>query len=217
MTDQPHPALRAILSLSALTFAIAVAGPSQAAPPELATTTCAACHGTDGKSTDPQYPKLAGQKSAYLRLQLDAFRSGARPSSVMKPFAQNLTDVQIRDLARYYGAQREAPETGSAAADAGRGAAVFRSRNIGVACAACHASGGFGGGMMGGGMMGGGMMMRTDPAVTPNLFAQHATYLTNQLDAFASGARPSTVMGPIARRLSPIDRKAVADYLASVR
>lgn len=61
------------------------------------------------------------------------------------------------------------------------------------------------------------MMMRTRPAITPNLFAQHATYLAQQLDAFASGARQSSVMGPIAARLSAGDRKAVADYLESVK
>ncbi|MBI1220761.1 MAG: c-type cytochrome [Rhodobacteraceae bacterium] len=208
---------RAILSVPALAFALGIAGPVWAAAPQLATTTCSACHGVDGNSTDGQYPKLAGQKAGYLRLQLEAFRSGARPSAVMKPFAQSLTDAQIAELARYYSANREAPEKEPVAPDARRGAAIFRTGGgTGAACATCHATGGFGGGMMGGGMMGGGMM-RTNPAVTPFLFAQHATYLAQQLDAFASGARPSTVMGPFATQLSPDDRKAVADYLASVR
>jgi cytochrome c553 len=203
-------------SLIVLTLGLAFSGPGQAAPPQLAATTCAACHGVDGNSTDAQYPKLAGQKESYLRLQLRAMRSGERPSPVMKAFVQSLTDAQIGELARYYSSERTAPQKGPIKADARRGAAIFRSGGgVTTACAVCHTSGG-GRGMMGGGMMGSGMM-RTSPEITPNLFAQYAVYLAQQLNDFASGARPSTVMSPIAVHLSPDDRKSVADYLASVR
>lgn len=208
-----HLSPRPIFGVGIMALAAGLAGPGRAAPPELATTTCAACHGANGNSTNGQYPKLAGQKVGYLALQLQLFRSGDRASSIMKPFAQSLTDAQIAALARYYSAEAETPEKGPVAPDAGRGAAIFRTGGgVATACALCHASGGYGGGMMGGGMM-----MRTRPAITPNLFAQHATYLAQQLDAFASGARHSSVMGPIAARLSAEDRKAVADYLESVK
>jgi cytochrome c553 len=73
-----------------------------------------------------------------------------------------------------------------------------------------------GGGM--GGMMGGhmGMMMGSTSAV-PRLFGQHAAYLVQQLDAFASGIRPSPVMGPIASTWREQDRRAVAEYLSGLR
>jgi len=130
----------------------------------------------------------------------------------MKAFAEGLTNAQIGELARYYSDQQIAPQTGPVEADARRGTAIFGSGGgVTTACAVCHAPGGGRRGMMGGGMM------RTNPEITPNLFAQHAVYLTQQLDNFASGARPSAVMGPIAARLSPDDRKAVADYLANTQ
>ena len=83
------------------------------------------------------------------------------------------------------------------------------------------------GGMMGGAAADGwhgrhdgrgrmGMMMGNSAAI-PNLYGQHAAYIVKQLDAFASGARPGTVMGPIAAALSPQARRAVAEYLAGHR
>lgn len=197
----------AALSIPALALGLGLAGHSWAAPPELAIKACAACHEADGNSTIGQYPKLSGQKFDYLTLQLQAFRSGERASAIMKPFAQSLTDAEIDALSRYYSAEHEVPETSPIAPDAPRGRVIFR-----ASCASCHTSGG-----SRRGMMGGGMMMRTSPAITPNLFAQHAAYVVQQLDAYASGARPGRVMGPIAARLSREDRQAVADYLASVK
>ena len=47
---------------------------------QLATTVCAACHGADGNSTAPANPNLAGQHADYIAAQLEAFKSGARPS-----------------------------------------------------------------------------------------------------------------------------------------
>jgi cytochrome c553 len=64
---------------------------------------------------------------------------------------------------------------------------------------------------MGRGGMG---MMMGNVATVPNLFGQHAVYTVQQLDAFASGARRGSVMGPIAAGLAPQDRRAVAEYLA---
>jgi len=150
---------RTLSGLIVLTLGLAFSGPGQAAPPQLAVTTCAACHGADGNSTDAQYPKLAGQKAPYLQLQLRALRSGERPSSVMNAFAQGLTDAQIDELARL---QRPAYST---ADRADRGGCQTRRcnlwlgwRGVTTACAVCHAPDGGGRGMMGGGMM------RTNPA-----------------------------------------------------
>ena len=70
------------------------------------------------------------------------------------------------------------------------------------------------GGMMGRGHMG---MMMGNSAAVPNLYGQHAGYIVQQLNAFASGARRGTAMGPIAAALSPPDRRAVAEYLSGLR
>ena len=195
------------------------------APPTaqtLAKTECSACHGPDGNSPIAQYPKIAGQKATYLELQLRGFKYGGRKSDVMAPIAKPLSDQQIAELARFYSRQTVKPDTVKNRNLAELGRRIYNYQGRGVpACAACHSPGGYGRGMMGGrgGMMGGGMMggMMGNPALVPRLFGQHAAYTVAQLDAFASGKRQATVMGPIAARLAPHERQAVAAYLAGRR
>ena len=190
----------------------------------LAKTECSACHGPDGNSPIAQYPKIAGQKASYLELQLRGFKYGGRKSDVMSPLAKPLSDKQIAELARFYSRQPVKPDPvkDRKLADLGRRVFTYPGRGV-PACAACHSPGRYGrgmmmggrGGMMGGGMMRGGMM--GNPAFVPRLFGQHAGYTVQQLDAFASGKRHATVMGPIAARLSPHERQAVAAYRAGRR
>ncbi len=192
---------------------------------ELADTVCTSCHGPTGNSPDPQYPKIAGQKDYYLRTQLRDFKRGTRKSEVMNPLAGALSDMQIAELARFYSRQKVKPDVIEDRKLADLGSRIFRFQGRGVpACAACHSPGGYGPGMgmMGGGgmMMGRGMMrggMMGNTAAVPNVFGQHAGYTVQELDAFASGKRRGAVMGPIAARLSPHERQAVAEYLSGRR
>ena len=62
---------------------------------------CAICHGPTGISRADS-PNLAGQYAAVIYKELHDFRSGARTNAVMSPFAANLTDQEIADLADYY-------------------------------------------------------------------------------------------------------------------
>ncbi len=193
-------------------------------PQQLVTERCAACHGADGNGSeaDAKFPKLAGQTIAYLAAQLDAFRSGARASDVMTPQATDLSDAQIAGLARFYSRQPVKPDTVTDKALAARGEEVFFTSRRGVpACAACHSAAGraptgmmHGQGMMGGMM--GGMGMMGNMADVPNLVGQRAAYVVLQLDAFAAGTRPASVMGAIASALDEGDRKAVAAYLSGL-
>jgi cytochrome c553 len=183
---------------------------------KLAEAQCAACHGIDGNSTNPQYPKIAGQNPYYIDLQLHAFKSGARKSDIMSGVASTLSENQIGELARYFNGQRIKPDDVKDPQLAGIGASVFRFPGAGVPpCIVCHGGGGYGpgfahGGMMGGrgGMMGGHMgMMMGSPGVVPNPYGQHA----------ARGERRSSVMGPIAGAWSDQNRMAVAEYLSGLR
>ncbi|MES2212465.1 MAG: cytochrome c, partial [Pseudomonadota bacterium] len=57
--------------------------------------TCVACHNADGNSTNPAWPKLAGQHANYLVSQLKAFKqgpTGPRNDPVMYGMVQNLSD-----------------------------------------------------------------------------------------------------------------------------
>jgi cytochrome c553 len=188
---------------------------------------CAGCHRPDGNSSDPQYPKIAGQKDYYLRSQLSAFKRGTRKSDVMSGVASTLSNAQIAELARFFSRQKVRPDTVKDRKLAELGARIFRYRGRRAPpCAACHSPGGYGpgmmggrGGMMGGGMMRGGMMggMMGNTAAVPNLFGQHAGYTVQQLDAFAGGKRRGAVMGPIAAGLTRHERQAVAEYLSGRR
>lgn len=69
---------------------------------------CAACHGADGNSMVPMYPKLAGQHATYLEASMKAYRDGQRTggnAAIMAPMAKGLSDADIANLAAYYSQQ----------------------------------------------------------------------------------------------------------------
>ena len=67
---------------------------------------CSACHGVDGNSTNPLWPKLAGQHEAYLAKQIRAFKSGERTDPTMAPMISMVKDEDIDDIAAYYASQK---------------------------------------------------------------------------------------------------------------
>ena len=176
---------------------------------EIAEAKCAACHGADGNSATPQFPKLAGQNAAYLYWQLWAFKRGARRSDVMSGIVAGLSDAEMADAASFYGERSIRPDTVTDKAEAARGRRIFLAGTATTPpCATCHAATGWRGRPM--------MGMMGSRVYAPNLNGQHAAYTTQQLIRFATGERPSTVMGRIAAGLSKSDMKAVAEYLAGV-
>ncbi len=67
---------------------------------------CKGCHGADGNSTNPQYPRLAGQYASYIRKALHDYQSGRRKNPIMKGFAASLSDQDIDNLAAYFSTQK---------------------------------------------------------------------------------------------------------------
>jgi cytochrome c553 len=63
---------------------------------------CAACHGADGNSIAPNFPRLAGQHEDYLVHALKSYRNGARKNAIMSGQIGNLTEQDFRDLAAFY-------------------------------------------------------------------------------------------------------------------
>lgn len=166
---------------------------------------CAACHGGDGNSANPAWPKLAGQHSDYIISQLQAFKSGARQNQQMSPIAQGLSKQDMQDIAAYYSAQemrsgRAIPDTIEA------GAELYRSgrREAEVpACIACH-------GPRGNGIPGIGY---------PKIGSQHADYTAAQLKAYRSAERgggQASIMETIAAKLTDAEIRAVAEYLSGL-
>ncbi len=168
--------------------------------------TCAACHGADGNSTNPEWPKLAGQGARYLVLQTLAIKTGqGRKNDLMAPMVSSLGEKDIQDIAAFLAAQT--PSRGTAEGDlVAQGARLYRGGNAKKrvpACMACH-------GPAGGGIAAAGF---------PRLAGQHAPYTITQLYAFRSGARstdPNRVMRSIAEKLSDDEISAVAQYIAGL-
>ena len=89
----------ALLPTSAL--ADAAAGKQKAAA-------CVACHGADGNSINPVWPKLAGQTARYIYLQLRDFKEARRKDPLMSPMAASLSREDMLDLADYFSSQKMA-------------------------------------------------------------------------------------------------------------
>jgi len=95
---------RTLLMFAAALLAAGPAAAGDAATPEKVTV-CAACHGADGKATQPAYPHLAGQYASYLEQALREYRAGTRKNPIMGAQAATLTDTDIEQLSAYYAAQ----------------------------------------------------------------------------------------------------------------
>ena len=166
---------------------------------------CASCHGDLGQGHE-NTPRLAGQPADYLAKQLNDFRDGTRNDESMQIVAAGLSDAETAGLSAYFATLR-APSNASPnlSANLARGEqlALRGDWSLGVpACFTCHGSSGFG--------------VAPD---FPALAAQHAPYTATQLAAWAGGNRqnsPLGVMRQISQALSSQDRRAVADYLASL-
>lgn len=175
---------------------------------------CVACHGPAGNSTNPAWPRLAGQNAVYIAEQLRLFRAGVRDNPVMKPMAATLSDQDINNIAVYYEAQTPV----GLEADPSywrKGEVLYRrgdkERKI-PACIACH-------GPVGRGNLAAGF---------PALRAQQSVYVVKQLTDYASGARytgahpekadPDAIMMlTIAKRLTPDEIRDVASYVQGLR
>jgi len=181
----------------------APAKPDMAKGRQIASGVCVACHGADGNSTIAANPILAGQVADYIATQLANFKSGARPSPIMKGMATPLSPEDMRDLGAWFASQKHMDMVARDKALALRGEQIWRGgiKATGVpACAGCHGADGMG-----------------IPAEFPRLSGQYADLTFGWLKAFASGQRPHPVMGPIASRMNEGDMKAVAEYAAGLR
>ena len=67
---------------------------------------CQSCHGPDGNSTNPQFPRLAGQYPDYIVQALSEYKSGQRKNPIMSGFAANLSKRDMEDIASYFSSQQ---------------------------------------------------------------------------------------------------------------
>jgi cytochrome c553 len=166
---------------------------------------CSSCHGPDGRSISPTFPRLAGQQKDYIIAQLQAFRDKTRADphaqTYMWGMAARLSDPTIDAIAAYYSSQT--PVAGSP----GDSPQTVAGKNIftegipseGVpACMSCHGEKAEGNGPI------------------PRLAGQHQAYLARQLEAFASMARANEIMHENSKDLTPQQISEVTAYLATL-
>ena len=108
------------MALAGAGFALALEAP--AADPTYARSlaaTCFACHGTDGRSVDSVPPSLAGQNKDYMLQQLNEFKAGKRPATIMHQHAKGYTDEQLALIAGYFASVKPGPAAAAPAARSG--------------------------------------------------------------------------------------------------
>ena len=188
-----------------LTFAVTgfaqAAGDAAAGQEKVAV--CAACHGADGNSAAPNFPKLAGQGERYLLKQLHDIKSGNRQVLEMTGILTNVSDQDMADIAAYFASQ----SMSVGATDPDKlvaGQALYRGGKLeeGLpSCMGCHSPTGSGNATAG----------------FPHLGGQHAQYIAKQLTDFREGNRTNDgdtmPMRSVAGKLSNKDIDAISSYI----
>ena len=165
---------------------------------------CAACHGADGNSGTPAYPKLAQQHPAYILKQLQEFKSGKRANAVMSGMVAALSEDDMRNISAWLASKQAKPGFAKDKDSVALGERIYRGgiadRQV-AACAGCHSPNGSG-----------------IPAQYPRLSGQHADYVAAQLTAFRDGARKNSAqMSQVTAKMNDREIRAVADYIAGLR
>jgi len=175
---------------------------------------CMACHGADGNSLVPSFPKLAGLGENYLLKQMKDIQSGDRATPEMTGMLGASSEQDLADMAAFFNSNtiKVADASGP---DLDIGEILYRVGNAetGVpACTGCHSPTGSG----------------NAPAGYPALGGQHAAYLVKQLQAFRTGAddqdNPAArnndgetrAMRGVAAHLSDREIRAVSNYISSL-
>lgn len=196
--------LRAIAS-SLVLFSLQAYAQGDASAGQAKSAICAACHGADGNSVVPNWPKLAGQHENYLVRQIVLIKANDRPVPEMMGITPGLSDQDILDLAAWFSSQT----TSGGVANEPQvelGQRIFRAGNAesGVpACMSCHGPAGEG----------------NPPAGYPALAGQHAMYTAKMLIQFRDGQNwgeadvSSHIMNGAAEELSDEEIEAVASYI----
>ena len=190
--------LSLLVSVPAFAAGDAVAGQGKAA-------VCAACHGADGNSIVPNWPKIAGQHTMYLERQLDLIKNGNRPVPEMTGIVMTLSGQDMADLAAFFSAQTTSAGLADEALVA-TGEQLYRGGNSETdipACMSCHGPVGEGNPLSG----------------YPSLAGQHSVYSEKMLTGFRAGSMwgdddsNSKIMTDVAKRLTDDEIKALAGYI----
>lgn len=194
-----------IVLLLSLAGTVHAAGDAEAGKNKAAT--CIGCHGVDGNSMAPDFPKLAGQGEKYFVKQIADFKANkSRQNAMMLGMVAALSDQDAADIGAYFAAQKL---TSAAPADESQlelGREIYKGGNLqtGVpACQGCHGPTGAG----------------NSAAGYPQLAGQYTGYTLAQLNAFKAGTRSNDdrkLMRSILALMTDEEINAVTHYIASL-
>ena len=158
---------------------------------------CAACHGPDGNSQNPDYPILAGQTWRYIYIQLKDFQEGRRSDPQMSPMALGLSRDDMVALGNFFAAQKPLPikfQADGAKVEAGR------KTSDAVLCPMCHL---------------GGFVGQNE---IPRVAGQWPKYVKKQLEDFKARRRTNDAgnMTSVAGTLSDADIENLSQYIANL-
>lgn len=191
---------------AALLLAALSAAPAEAAGPfdergALKSVTCTACHGQAGNSRSNAMPIIAGLDAAYFKKQIADYAAGKRLSPEMEPYAKQVLNLGVDDVAAYFAARRREPTPIQAPADA-----VARGRSAAAQCVICHGPQGYG-----------------DAAkLIPSLVGQPPGYLREQMLLFKQDRRSPgdpalTALKALMRTIPDETLGDLAAYYSSLR
>lgn len=158
---------------------------------------CVACHGAGGNSEIAEIPALAGQSAQAISTALYQFREGNRKNPVMSPFAQNLTNAEMNNLAAYFASEKRATPTHVSSAEAlSQGPELAKKYN----CVQCH-----------------GAMLLGQQHI-PRIAGQQHAYLLAQLKGFKAATRADMDgnMSSAAAGLKDSDIEILSDYISGL-
>lgn len=164
----------------------------------VADTTCARCHGANGISTIKGIPHLAGQRPAYLNLELRAYQTGKRGNDMMDGAVKFLSDDALVKVAAYYASLEPVrPSADSGKAAPARLDPVQAGKAAAAGCAGCH----------------GGAGVSKTPG-TPNLVGLDPKYFVAAMKAYKNAQRKNDVMKSMASTVNDADLDNIALYYA---
>ncbi len=158
---------------------------------------CVACHGAAGNSEIPEIPALAGQTTQAITTALYQFREGNRKNPSMSPFAANLSNADMNNLAAYFAAEKRVASVRVSSNDAlAQGPELAKKYN----CVQCH-----------------GPLLLGQQHI-PRIAGQQHTYLLAQLKGFKAMTRADMDgnMSSAASILKDNEIELLADYIAAL-
>lgn len=163
----------------------------------LAESSCGGCHGVNGVSTSPGVPNLAGQRAAYLYLELKNYQSGVRGVSAMNNAVKFLSEDALFQASAYF-ASLDPPQTSATnGAVAAAPDPVQAGKTAAAACAGCHGESG----------------VSKTPGI-PSLVGADPKYLVAAMKAYKSGQRRSDLMKSMLASVSDATMDQIALYYA---